>query len=285
LQYFRILLSGVRLKITVLVENSVGDERLLAEHGLSFWIEVGDCRILFDAGQSDIILHNAAELGVSLEAADAVVLSHGHYDHTGGIPALLNLGGTPRIFVHPDAFGIKYSGRSAESGHYVGMSPETAEALRQGGPVVDTVSPTEVCNGFFVTGEIPRVTDFEDTGGWFFSDESYAEKDPLIDDQAGYIDTPDGLVVVLGCAHAGVINTLQYIRKLVPGRPILALIGGMHLSHARESRLDSSIKVLRELDIKHIFPLHCTGDYAVKRLKNELGSRVELCSVGTVLNL
>jgi len=272
------------MKITILVENhSSANTNLETEHGLSMLVEVGNQRILFDTGQSAVLCRNAARLNVDLSDVDAVVLSHGHYDHTGGIPCLYRQAGcTAPVFVHSSAFQSRYSNNPDRGLHFVGMAPETKAVLEQRG-MVSTDAPCEVIGGFMLTGTIPRMNDFEDCGGNFYLDRKCNSVDELPDDQAGYVDTPNGLVVILGCAHAGVINTLEYIRQLVPHRPIYAVIGGMHLKHASASRIETTIKMLRERNIKHIFPLHCSGDEATTRLAQALGHQVKSGYVGLVL--
>ena len=146
-----------------------------------------------------------------------------------------------------------------------------------------TKEPTEICPGLFVTGEIPRVTDFEDTGGAFFLDEQCQQPDPLIDDQAMFFDSPRGTVVLLGCAHSGVINTLQYIRCLTDNRPIYTIMGGMHLLSANEKRMDKTGEELRQLGVQRLLPAHSTRFAAMVRLWNEFPCQCTPCQVGTAL--
>lgn len=288
------------VRLTVLVENTTKGHGLLAEHGLAFWIEVGTQQILFDAGQSGVLRHNASQLGINLGAADAVVLSHGHYDHTGGLAACPLSEGSRRacvdradksgvqplrVFAHPEAFKDKYARKADGTSRYIGMPVYARETLPRATDVTPVGAPTEIGEGISVTGPIPRHTDFEDTGGPFFEDEACTQPDDLLDDQAAFIDTPNGVVVILGCAHAGVINTLRYIQTLVPHRPMHAVIGGMHLVTADEMRLSRTVDALREFDVQHLVPLHCTGFAAAARLWNGFSGRVSVCPVGTVLEM
>jgi 7,8-dihydropterin-6-yl-methyl-4-(beta-D-ribofuranosyl)aminobenzene 5'-phosphate synthase len=278
-----------QVSITVLVENTAQGHGLLAEHGLAFWIEVGPRRILFDTGQTDVVSRNAGLLDIDLSSMDAVVLSHGHYDHTGG------LAGIPRsktwrkkgvvAYAHPRALADKYARNADGTGRYIGMAVESRKVLTESFELRTTEAPTEIAEGFMVTGPIPRVTDFEDTGGPFFKDAECRQPDDLIDDQAAFLETSAGTVVILGCAHAGIVNTLSYVTQLVPDRPIHTVIGGTHLVSADEKRMNKTVEALRAIDIQRLFPLHCTGFQAAARLWTEFPGRVRACPVGTSVEL
>jgi len=230
-------------RITVLVENTTRIPGLLAEHGMSYWIEHKDRRVLFDAGQGDVLLHNAHWLNVPLQDIDALVLSHGHCDHAGGVPDALRTARSVTTFVHPAAFKPKFVRREDGAGQEIGMSYETNDAIRlPRNRLIASEKPVEVFEGLWTTGAVPRETDFEDTGGPFFLDAACTAPDPLDDDQSLFFDSPEGTVVLLGCAHAGVINTLRHIRRLTSGRPILAVLGGMHLISATQKRIKRTIE-------------------------------------------
>ena len=200
------------VRITTLVENSTFRPGLLAEHGLAFWIECGQRRILFDTGQSDILIRNAKALGINLAETDAIVLSHGHYDHTGGLSAVLDIATKAIVYLHPAAIEPKF-GRKGPKCRPIGM-PEHAKETIRSREVVRTEKPTQIYRRITVTGQIPHINNFEDVGGAFFLDESCQKSDKLLDDQTLFIESPKGLVVVFGCAHAGVVNTLHRIADL-----------------------------------------------------------------------
>ncbi len=272
------------VRVTILVENTARGRGILAEHGLAFWIEFAGRKILFDTGQSGIIFDNAKQLGIPLEQTQAIVLSHGHYDHTGGLARLLDIASDVDVYTHPAAFAKKFASNSAGDVRTVGMVNVDEQTVRDKcEKLVWTTSPTEICPGLFVTGEIPRITDYENTGGLFFLDESCQKPDPIIDDQAMFFDSREGTVVLLGCAHSGVINTLKYIRKLTNGRPIHAVIGGMHLVNATKLRIDRTIEALRELNIAKLTPVHCTGQSAICQLWHAMPEQYVTGNVGTTM--
>jgi 7,8-dihydropterin-6-yl-methyl-4-(beta-D-ribofuranosyl)aminobenzene 5'-phosphate synthase len=258
-----------KLRISVLTENTVRAKGLLAEHGLAFWIEMGKRKILFDAGQGMALYNNASLLGIAMKETDAVILSHGHYDHTGGLPEVLkHVKGVP-VYAHPVVLDAKFSRHSNGSIHNIAMPRLSQEALRQKANLILSDKPKEIFPGFHLTGAIPRLTDFEDTGGDFYLDRECRIPDPVLDDQAAFIETSSGLVVVLGCAHSGVINTLNYIIKLTGNTSIHTVIGGMHLVNASENRIVRTIQELKKLKPKKLMPAHCTGFAASARLSGE----------------
>jgi len=141
--------------------------------------------------------------------------------------------------------------------------------------------PIPISNGFMATGPVPSVTEFEDTGPPFFLDADGRKPDPLVDDQAVFFESTRGTVVLLGCAHAGVINTLRYVRELTGERPIHAVLGGMHLVGASAQRLKCTIDELRAMKIHCLAPAHCTGRAATAALWDALPDRCIPCHVGT----
>ncbi|HYG36363.1 MAG TPA: MBL fold metallo-hydrolase [Clostridia bacterium] len=279
------------ITITTLVENTVNIGGLRGEHGLAFLIRCRGQKLLFDTGQSDLLLYNAERMGLALGDVQGVVLSHGHYDHTGGLDAVCKVAPRAQIFLHPTAIEPKFTKNADGTSRAIGMKADSAAVIRQaehpGYPspsahaVVWTENPQEVMDGIWVTGEIPRRTCFEDTGGHFYQDAECTRPDPLLDDQAVFFETPQGVVVVLGCGHAGVVNTLEYVTELTKGKPIRAVLGGMHLLAAGADRMDRTLEAFRRWDIKKLSPAHCTGISAVARLWAAFPERCSACPVGT----
>lgn len=273
------------VRLTVLVENSVQGPDLMAEHGWAVWLEAGRTRLLFDTGQSDLLIANARRLGVDLGNVDAVVLSHGHYDHTGGLAAVLAQArpGTP-VYAHPEALQPKFR-RGSNGVRDIGI-PAASRARLQvpGGPFRPVTAPTEIAPGVCLTGPISRRHASETPEPGFCLDPAGQRDDPLTDDQAVVVRTSGGLVVLLGCAHAGVINTLDQVAAIWPGERLRAVIGGMHLRSAPPTRLAWTTDALRAMDIGQLCPTHCTGAEAVARLWTTFPGHCVFASVGTVLS-
>ena len=272
------------IRITLLVENTAERAGLLAEHGLAYWIDDGSQQILFDTGQGGVLVSNAYRLGIDLNRVDSVVLSHGHYDHTGGLSDALRGHRPQAIYLHPDALKPKYAKNRNGTSRSIGI-PETSEMAihRCDDCLISTEEPTAVGNRLMVTGPVPRTTDFEDTGGPFFLDAQCQHPDPLTDDQSVFFDSSQGTVVLLGCAHAGVINTLRYIQQLTDNRPICAVFGGMHLVAASADRLTKTIDALKSMEIAQLGPAHCTGHHATNALWNAMPDRCIPFHVGDQL--
>jgi 7,8-dihydropterin-6-yl-methyl-4-(beta-D-ribofuranosyl)aminobenzene 5'-phosphate synthase len=265
------------------VENTAQGDGLLSEHGISFWIEYGDQKLMFDTGQTGIVIRNAEILGINIADTDAIVISHGHYDHTGGLNAVGNIAKKAKVYIHPNAIDKKYSFRSG-SGKFVGIpdgSKKVIESHNNTDGVVWTKEPTEIFPGLFVTGQIPRINNFEVEGQNFFLDENAKQPDSLPDDQSVFFNTKDGLVVIFGCAHAGVINTLDYITKISGIKNVHTIMGGFHLVGSGKSKISKVIDSLERFGIQRIGPGHCTGTEAVLELEKQYPKRCFMCSVGT----
>jgi len=254
---------------------------MLAEHGLAYWIDCDGRRVLFDTGQGNVLAGNAHRLGIPLHDVDSIILSHGHYDHTGGLAELLRNSRAVSLYVHPAAFHAKYARNRDGTAREIGIPVASQEALHSHPPqVIRTESPTTVVKGLRVTGHVPRIADFEDTGGPFFLDVACSKPDPLIDDQSLFFETTEGIVVLLGCAHSGVVNTLQYVSELSGNKPIRAVIGGMHLVSASPARIAQTIDAFRRFRLQLLAPAHCTGMPATAALWTVFPTICVACHVG-----
>lgn len=265
------------IRLTILSENTVRRQGLLAEHGFSCWVETPAGGLLFDTGQGMVLEHNARALGITLSQAQAIALSHGHYDHTGRLDQLLKDAPNATLYAHPDFQGCKYSKRADSNLYDVGAPKMVLDENRY----VATCDVTESIGGCFLTGPIPRQTEFEDVGGLFYCDDCSNQPDLLRDDQALFFRCREGLVILLGCAHSGVVNTVMHVCERADINKVYAIVGGMHLVHADNTRINETIRFLKSLDLQILAPAHCTGFTAKSRLAHEIPHAFKDSSVGT----
>jgi 7,8-dihydropterin-6-yl-methyl-4-(beta-D-ribofuranosyl)aminobenzene 5'-phosphate synthase len=261
------------VRITILVDAR-SDEGLTAEHGFSLWVEVRGKRILFDTGQRALVT-NAQKLGIDLSQADVVILSHGHYDHTGGLSDVLDRKSHAAAYFHPSVLQNRYSVRDGNV-RALHMPPDSMAAVGRLDPrrvhVVDR--PMEIYPGVGITGPIPRETHYEDAGGPFYLDPDARSPDAIDDDLALWIATPSGLVLCLGCCHSGLVNTLRFALRTSGAEKLLAVVGGMHLVEASEERLGKTVEELRALCPSRLVTCHCTGEKATVMLEGALRDAV-----------
>jgi 7,8-dihydropterin-6-yl-methyl-4-(beta-D-ribofuranosyl)aminobenzene 5'-phosphate synthase len=275
--------QGTAMKITILVDDRAL-KGLEAEHGLSFWIEADGKHILFDAGQGSAFESNARILGVDFRKTDILVLSHGHYDHTGGIPRILQEAPNVHVYCHPEIGRARYTIRNAiPKPIQMPLESQAALDLLPRGHLHWVRHRLALSDKINLTGPIPRETSFEDTGGPFFLDPRGTRADPIEDDLALWIHTDEGAIVCVGCSHSGLVNTLSHVRRLSDGAGVRAVIGGFHLLQAGRERLGQTMAALRSLDPDMVVPCHCTGHDAVQALQEALGERVTLGAAGMTL--
>jgi len=280
------------LRLTIVVENSasLSSDSLWAQHGLSIFLELGygpeKMKLLWDTGASpEVMLHNADALNIDLSMIDLICLSHGHYDHTGGLMGVLQrLKGRACILAHPDIFAPKLKARPTLD--YIGPPFTRGQAEAAGAVMLECRGPAALAPGITTTGEIPRLEAFERVEGfWTFRDGQYC-KDDIQDDQALAVSIPDrGLAVITGCAHSGIINTIRQAQKITGVDELYAVIGGFHLMGAEKERIDATAEALKGLDPAIIRPGHCAGQKAVCRLQKVLGERCQPLAVGDSIQL
>lgn len=274
------------MRMVTLTENSAGLRReVLAEHGFSAYLEFGGRRLIFDSGQTTTAVHNARVLGVDLEGVP-IALSHGHYDHTGGLLSLLKETGGVDVYAHPDVFAPRYSRREAVL-RQIGI-PFRREDLEKRGARFDlSRRARELFPGLWLTGEVHRLAEFEEASEDLvvLSEEGDIILDPLLDDQALVLVLKGGLFVLLGCAHSGMINTLEHARSITGEETILGVAGGTHLGFGGEYKLPKTIEALRGFDLEILAPSHCTGFAAASALRSEFPEQFVKNSVGTVIEL
>ncbi|MBN1459128.1 MAG: MBL fold metallo-hydrolase, partial [Armatimonadetes bacterium] len=238
-----------KVTITILVDNLVsGGEGCLAEHGLSLFVEANGTQFLFDVGQSGIMLGNAARLDCDLSSAETVVVSHGHYDHAGALPVLLQAFGPRKIIAHPTLFTPKYVRYRSRPPRAIGL-PFSETDLSAAGAVAQlslSEEPQPICPGAMTTGPIPQTNNFEAIPPHFAAQTRRGiGRDDFAHEQAVVLATPAGLVVLVGCSHRGVINTIHHAIDLTGANRVAAVVGGFHLAAAPDAQVAATIKELR----------------------------------------
>jgi 7,8-dihydropterin-6-yl-methyl-4-(beta-D-ribofuranosyl)aminobenzene 5'-phosphate synthase len=226
-----------------------------------------ETRILMDTGPPpNIALHNAIAMRARLRELDAIVISHGHYDHIGGLLQILKRSSRfIPVVAHPKVFGPKYAFKP--NLQFIGPGFDQPSVKAAGGVLVLARNPVMITAGVTTSGEIARETDFEKTEGfWTIEDDRFVE-DAMNDEQALLINVKDkGLVVITGCAHSGIINTVRQAQKTSGVADLYGVVGGLHLEKAGDTRIKQSVDELSRIDPKVIYPCHCTGSKVIRRL-------------------
>lgn len=278
-------MSG-RPKITCVVDDAVqSGSRLQGEHGLAFLIETGSGRVLFDAGQSGAaLLNNLAVLGFDPAAIDALAISHAHYDHTGGLLALLERARLSLpLYAHPDLFRERFA-RRGERPDFIGL-PLTRETLEAQATLRLSAEPQQILPGVWTSGEIaPRPEPAGGSPHHLVREEQGWALDPYRDDMALVVEGTTGLVLLCGCCHAGLLNTLSHVQRTFE-HSIVAIAGGTHLTSASPDHLRRVGQALPEMkSVRHVYLNHCSGKVAFQSLLLALGSDiVRPCPAGTLL--
>ncbi len=261
------------MDLTVLVDNNtLIDRYFLAEPAFSVYIKEGDRQILFDCGYSDVFLRNALTMGIDLNQLDTIIISHGHIDHTGGLPSLLQYwsaaesgeaAAQKREFVfHPAALALRTCEHFGTIGTLVGK-----ESLAVWGTLQETVSPYWLNDNMVFLGEIPTLFPFEErpTIGLLHTPEGIIP-DTVPDDSALACLTDEGMVLIAGCSHAGICSTVEYAKEVTGENRIVDIIGGMHLYDAGEERITATAEYLKSVHPASLHPCHCTGKRAMLHL-------------------
>jgi 7,8-dihydropterin-6-yl-methyl-4-(beta-D-ribofuranosyl)aminobenzene 5'-phosphate synthase len=271
----------MEIRITTLSENTA-NYGFLGEWGLSILVEADGVQVLMDTGLSFTAAHNARTMGLDLTTIDRIVLSHGHADHTGGLRDVLNLKGEVEVIAHPDIWADKYTRRAPGTERKI-ILPFSREELEGLGARFNlTREPVHITDHIMTTGEIPMTNDYEAVDSHLFVREGDEFKpDPLADDLALVINADFGLVVILGCAHRGLVNTIRHAQNLTGQEMVYAVIGGTHLIGASEERMEKTIADLSEIGIQRLGVSHCTGFPASARLAQVFEDSFFLNNAGT----
>lgn len=276
------MLDPKTLKMVTLAENTTTNPFTLAEWGLSIYVETPDRRILMDTGQghNNIITHNADVIGVDLNSVDCVLLSHSHQDHTGGLKNVLERrkyigkGQKTDIYCHPQALEEAYVQTPTTGAYwYFGLSHSVRDLERLGANFITSREPVWLTEDIVTSGEIPMTNEYEEVGTNFGvrRNGDIVMDDQIIDEQSLFIKTTEGLIVVLGCAHRGIINTIHFGQKLTGMDDVLMVVGGTHLAGVPQSRMDFTVSELRRVKVGRIGVSHCTGMAEAAYLYGEFG--------------
>ncbi|SMC26617.1 7,8-dihydropterin-6-yl-methyl-4-(beta-D-ribofuranosyl)aminobenzene 5'-phosphate synthase [Desulfacinum hydrothermale DSM 13146] len=274
-------------KVTVLCENTVPVPGLLGEHGFAAYVETPTATLLFDTGQGFGLVPNSLRLKKDLAKVDKLVLSHGHFDHTGGMLAFLGVHGPCQVVAHPDVLLERFRWMPVgpdQKPVSIGMPWKEAYLTTRGARFQWVEDFREIVPNVFVSGQVPRRTDFEtgdpkfvirDGDGW--------TADPFRDDYSLVLKTPKGLVVILGCAHAGLINILEHVTRQCGEDRIYAVLGGTHLGFSPSEQLDKTLEELKRYQVQILAVSHCTGQAPIARLSAEFGPHFAFAPVGYTL--
>ncbi len=242
-------------------------------------------RLLMDTGASgEVTLHNLEMLGIDLNDIDLIFLSHGHYDHTGGLMDLLRrMKRRVPVIAHPEIFAPKLKARPFLKN--IGL-PFSRSQLEEHAVILLSKNPTTLAPGVITTGEVERKTAFEHVEGFWTIRDGIYQPDTIVDDQSLVLKLDDrGLVVISGCAHSGIINIIQQAKRLTCSDKICAVIGGFHLIDSDEVRINKTVEELLALDPEIVRPGHCTGAHAISMLQNALGERCKPLFTGEIVEL
>jgi len=279
------MMKSIKGRLTIIADNIVvGKVESLGEHGFSVYLETDKGVYLFDTGRGKTVVHNAVLYKKDLTALNKIILSHGHADHTGGLPEVLRFHKQIDVLGHPDIFLNRF--RKDENGNerYGGIPYTRGYLEKMGARFVLNKDYKEIETGLYLTGEIPRETDFEagDLGNRYGIRDGKIVPEIVLDDQSLLINTDKGILIILGCAHSGIINIINHAIKMTGVDTIFAIIGGTHLGFSGQVQLEKTIEALKVYRIEHLIPGHCTGIAVATHLSREFEKIFHFSHVGRV---
>ncbi|MGD1061353.1 MAG: MBL fold metallo-hydrolase [Methanomassiliicoccales archaeon] len=259
-------MSGFTCQSRLVRRLETPERQFVAEQGFSMLAETETGqRIVIDAGGSEYaFMNNLRNSGLEPKDISAIIITHGHYDHVGGLEPLVDAG-VP-IYTHPKTFVGKRYATYGEIKTDISTPQKIIESL--GKTQMHFISSlTEIVPGIRISGEVPRVTDFEAPVNFLREEDGKVFEDTVNDEQAVYLTTRKGLVVIAGCAHPGIVNIVTHARKST-GSKVYMVLGGFHLANATQERVRKTMDALKNLGVDRIAPMHCTGFEAMKMISD-----------------
>lgn len=280
------------IKFTFLTENKTYRKGFLAESGLSIFIEAGNRKILFDMGVSDICFENAAYKKIDIGSTDLAVISHGHYDHTGGIPKFCRINKKAPVYIHKEAFResyAKHDGKIAETPCSIAVPKEQLEEISD--RFILTDDAVKISDDIYISGTIPHADGFVPSDEFYIKKHFRYVRDDMVHEQFLAIRDRDefgravGVYIVSGCSHKGIKPAIEYTKELFPGEDIKGIIAGFHLCHADDEEIAEMVSEIEAESPELIVPVHCTGVLGIASLKKSFGEKCIIANTGDTIKV
>ena len=276
----------MKLTITTLSENTASTSGYAAEWGLSIFIQTDNMNLMLDTGLGLAILRNADMAKIPLNSVDKIVLSHAHADHTGGLREVLQRARHPEIIAHPAVWVPKYKKMENDPSPVFNGIPFAQQELEKYASFTLSKDPVRITDNIMTCGEVERQTDFETIEPYFFRKEQDGlTPDDFPDDRGLVFKTDKGLVIVSGCAHRGIINTILHAREITGETRVHTVIGDTHLYPKKDAQIEQTARALNELGVQHIGVSHCTGLKAASKLSQALGDKFFFNNAGNRITI
>lgn len=270
------------MKLTFLIDNKTESTECNAEWGLSILIEANGEKVLMDQGASSMLVSNAKNMGIDLGEVDYATISHGHNDHTGGTEYFFDVNHKAPVYVHKDAFSYQVA-LDLDGNIGIPWSDEFIE--KNADRIIRTEGTYQINDHAWIIGNVPAIEGFTPTENFFIKVGNKLFPDQMQHEQTLVIEDAKGLHVFSGCSHKGIVPILRYIQQEIPGRKIDSIVAGMHLFCATDEFIDQVIAEMKEMGVRKVFPVHCTGMNAIIRFKSQMGDGVEIACAGDVFEI